>query len=282
MNLRKNSLPAGWYPRYPDEIKRFLSGFPAPGHITRAAIAPHAGWSYSGKIAAGAAASLTKDIDTLVVMGGHLPAGYPPLYATEDAVCTPLGDMEIDTELRSELMKKTGGESDRYNDNTVEVLLPMARFFFPNARLLWIRLPAEIASFEAGGAVAAIAKNTGKKVAVLASADLTHYGPNFNFSPKGTGPEALRWVEEVNDRRFIEAVETGDTAAVLEKAKTERSSCSAGAVLGVLGFASAEGLGPARLLEYGTSAGGSNAGGTSGCPGEIPDSFVGYAAFLFG
>jgi hypothetical protein len=40
-----------------------------------------------------------------------------------------------------------------------------------------------------------------------------------------------------------------------------------------MGFASAAGLGPARLLEYGTSAGVS---GTA-----IPEDFVGYAAFTF-
>jgi hypothetical protein len=37
-----------------------------------------------------------------------------------------------------------------------------------------------------------------------------------------------------------------------------------------MGFGGAAGLGPARLLEYGTSA------GVSG--GEVPDDFVGYAA----
>jgi hypothetical protein len=39
-----------------------------------------------------------------------------------------------------------------------------------------------------------------------------------------------------------------------------------------MGFASAKGIGPARLLEYGTSAAASR---------EVPDSFVGYAALTF-
>jgi AmmeMemoRadiSam system protein B len=77
-------------------------------------------------------------------------------------------------------------------------------------------------------------------------------------------------VEEVNDRGFIDAVLSGDPAAVLERAETDRSSCSAGAVAGAMGFASAAGLGPARLIEYGTSADVSGA--------EVPADFVGYAA----
>ncbi|MDR0457112.1 MAG: AmmeMemoRadiSam system protein B, partial [Treponema sp.] len=111
-------------------------------------------------------------------------------------------------------------------------------------------------------------------IAALASTDLTHYGPSYGFTPHGIGPDALRWMREVNDRHFMDAVESGDPAAVLERAETDYSSCSAGAVLGALGFAAAQGLGPARLLEYGTSAAESE--------GEaIPDSFVGYAAFAF-
>jgi len=271
--LRESCLPAGWYPRDSGEISRFLSEWSANRGAARAAIAPHAGWRYSGKIAARAVSSLDGKTDTLVVIGGHLPAGYPPLFALEDAVSTPLGAMTINAALRAALYKELDGHEDRFPDNTVEVLLPMARFFLPNASLLWLRLPAELSSFDAGKAIADAAKNAGSAIAVLASTDLTHYGPSYRFTPHGVGPEALRWTREVNDRRFIDAVESGDPAAVLERAETDSSSCSAGAVLGAMGFASARGLGPARLLEYGTSAGDGE---------EIPDSFVGYAACAFG
>ena len=80
-------------------------------------------------------------------------------------------------------------------------------------------------------------------------------------------------MEEVNDRRLIEAVEAGNPAEMLERAKTENSSCSAGAVLGVMGFAQASGIGPGRLLEYGTSA---------DVEKNSPrGSFVSYASFTF-
>jgi len=279
MNLRESFLPVGWYPRDSGEISRFLSGTTQgmgsdKSHPSLAAIAPHAGWRYSGKIAARAAASLGGAIETLVVIGGHLPAGYPPLFAMEDAVSTPLGAMAINAALRTALIKELDGKEDRYPDNTVEVLLPMARFFFPQASLLWLRLPAELSSFDAGKAIAAAAEHLGHAAAVLASTDLTHYGSHYDFSPKGTGPDALRWVKEVNDRRFIDAALSGDPAAVLERAQADSSSCSAGAVLGAMGFAAAKGLGSARLLEYGTSVDGASA------DDEI-DSFVGYAAIAW-
>jgi AmmeMemoRadiSam system protein B len=268
MNLRESSLPAGWYPRNPDEIGRFLSGMERGSG--RAAIAPHAGWRFSGKIAAAATASLGMDIDTLAVIGGHLPAGYPTLFAMEDSVSTPLGPMPVHAALRAVLVKELDGHEDAFPDNTVEVLLPMARYFFPDASLLWLRLPAEKSSFDAGKTIAAAALNLGCKLAVLGSSDLTHYGPNYGFTPQGTGPQALQWMRDTNDRRFIDAVLSGDPAAVLERAEKDRSSCSAGAVLGAMGFASAQGASSARLIQYGTSADTMDA-----------DSFVGYAAIAF-
>jgi AmmeMemoRadiSam system protein B len=275
MNLREFSLPAGWYPRSAAETERFLAPFAAREGRSCAAIAPHAGWFYSGRIAAGAVSSLDRQAETVAVLGGHLPAGMPPLFALEDAARTPLGNMPIDAELREALLKELNGTEDRYRDNTVEVLLPMVRFFFPRAMLLWVRLPAEFSSFEAGRAIARAAEKLGRRLAVAASTDLTHYGANYGFAPKGNGPSALRWVREVNDAVFIRAVESNDPAAVLERAEQDRSSCSAGAVLGALGFAAASGAPSPRLLEYATSA------DAPGGEGEIPDSFVGYASFTF-
>jgi AmmeMemoRadiSam system protein B len=277
MNLRESVLPSGWYPRDPGEISRFLSGEEiSPQGVpsvsgARAAIAPHAGWHYSGKIAAQATAALDRTVDTLVIIGGHLPAGYPPLFALEDAVSTPLGAMPIHTALRSTVLTAIGGQEDRFPDNTIEVLLPMARFFYPAASLLWLRLPAELSSFESGKMLAQTASSLGCTVAVLASTDLTHYGPSYHFTSQGTGPQALRWMKETNDRRFIDAVISGDPSSVLERAEKDQSSCSAGAVLGAMGFASALNFKPARLLEYGTSADAN----------PSADSFVGYAAMTF-
>jgi AmmeMemoRadiSam system protein B len=276
MNLRESALPAGWYPRSAGEIARFLAGFDHGEGRARAAIAPHAGWFYSGRIAARAVSSLEREVETVAVLGGHLPAGMPPLFALEDGARTPLGSMPMDTELRDILRMELRGGEDRYADNTVEVLLPMVRFFFPRAMLLWLRLPAQSDSFEAGRAIAQAAEKLNRRVVALASTDLTHYGANYGFSPKGEGQTALRWVKEVNDAAFIRAVEATDPAAVLERAEKDRSSCSSGAVLGAVGFAAAFGSAP-RLLEYATSADVLLAKDE-----ECPGSFVGYAAFGFG
>jgi len=305
MNLRKLCLPPPWYPRDPAKINAFLREYTppaAPSTPVIAAAAPHAGWYYSGAIAAQAVAALatpeaveeTGAAETIAVIGGHLPQGTPALFATEDQVETPLGTMEIDAKLLESFVNGLkalpglGAAQDLYRDNTVEVLLPMVKFFFPKARLLWVRLPADKLSFEAGAILARSAASLGRKLLVLGSTDLTHYGRNYQFAPHGEGKEALNWVKTVNDKRFIDAVEAGDPAAALERAEREQSACSAGAVLGAMGYAHAV-RNPAggngavkdsgakdsagKLLVYGTSADVDDGG--------VPDSFVGYGAFIW-
>ena len=286
MILRDPCLPPGWYPRDEKKIAEFLEPYEKSAQsqavFAHAAVAPHAGWYYSGVPAAMAVSSLCREAETVAVIGGHLPAGMPLLAAEEEGVKTPFGTMKIDAELREAFKKQVfaginpagniGVRSDRYQDNTVEVLLPMVHYYFPRSELLWLRFPAEISSFEAGKLLAESARNLGRRIAVLASTDLTHYGDNYGFSPKGRGKPALEWVKMVNDAAFIAAVLEGDPSQVLERAEKDHSACSAGAVVGALGFTAAIGKVNARLIDYRTSA--------DAAEDENPGSFVGYGAIL--
>ncbi|MDR0475340.1 MAG: AmmeMemoRadiSam system protein B, partial [Treponema sp.] len=152
MTLRELSLGPGWYPRQRDKIEEFLKPVLESGDFRSqdafSAVAPHAGWYYSGLTAAIAVSSLDTRVETVAVIGGHLPKGMPVLVAQEEGVKTPLGIMEIDRELRKEFEGQLDIRPDNYNDNTVEVLIPMVHYFFPQAKLLWLRFPAELSSFE--------------------------------------------------------------------------------------------------------------------------------------
>jgi AmmeMemoRadiSam system protein B len=284
-------LPVGWYPRSAEEIDGYLHSFAAERcGGAKAVIAPHAGWFFSGKIAGRALSSLRHDADLVVIAGGHLPPGHPVLFAEEDAACTPFGELPIDRELRA-LVKdqflRAGFScgADNYTDNTVEVLLPAIHRFLPGASILWLRLGADIRAVEAGALIYRAATAFGRRAVIAGSTDLTHYGPDYGFCPKGRGKTALDWVKTVNDRRFIEAVLSGDAAAVIKRAGSEHSACSAGAVLCAMGFAAEtrasvpvaptggeNGPEAARLLDYTTSA------DVRDGYGDAADSFVGYAA----
>ncbi|MDR1178800.1 MAG: AmmeMemoRadiSam system protein B [Spirochaetaceae bacterium] len=260
MILRKRALPHGWYPASGEETRLFLDraaesiGENPPLQGALACMVPHAGWYFSGALAARGVYTLDAKAETVVVLGGHLPASCPVLYAEEDGAETPLGVLEMDGEFRGALREVLGGQSDRGADNTVEIQLPLVKYFFPNSRLLHLRLPAGPESFEAGKAIGKTARALARKTVVIASTDLTHYGPNYGFTPKGLSPQALDWVKKTNDAAFIASVISGEAGDILARAEEDRSACSVGAVLGALGFAHDHGARNAVPVAYGTSA----------------------------
>ncbi|MDR2864687.1 MAG: AmmeMemoRadiSam system protein B [Spirochaetaceae bacterium] len=292
MNIRKMRLPSGWYPHNAEDVKTFLKDYSLKAEsTTQAVVSPHAGWFFSGRLAALAISSLRTDVDTVVVAGGHLPPNADILFAQEDGVETPLGIMNIDSALRTLLQQELGAHEDTEPDNTVEVLLPAVHYFFPNAKLLCLRLPPNMSSCEAGKIISRKAAQAGRTLAVIASTDLTHYGKSYGFSPQGEGEAALRWVKEVNDRRFLHALETGNPDEILKSAEQEHSACSAGAVLCALGFSEYEtqkhaafeqkedktDSGAAKLLGYTTSYDVLLEAGER----DFPREFVSYAALEF-
>jgi AmmeMemoRadiSam system protein B len=306
MNLRKRVLPPGWYPQSAEKIRQFLEQIPRNDDKTGAAavLAPHAGWYYSGRVAARALAALKTAVDTVIVIGGHLSGGMPPLFAEEDGVMTPLGDLEIDREFRDMLWKELGGKPDRYYDNTVEVMLPMVKYYFPQSRVIWLRLGAEIQSYTVGTTISKIGAALKRQFALVGSTDLTHYGLNYDFAPQGMGWKALEWMKTENDAAFIQAVASSDGGETLRRANTDKSSCSAGAVLACMAYAKSLGASDAVLLSYSTSADAPEASfsgaavnrtalggglredapsseGVSPGEDEVPDSFVGYAAMAW-
>ncbi|MDL2229429.1 AmmeMemoRadiSam system protein B, partial [Treponema sp. OttesenSCG-928-L16] len=143
MFLRKRQLSGGWYPDSPGKIADFLEksrsaaageGQGDPEKKAAAVMVPHAGWFYSGRIAARGIASLDPSAETVLIIGGHLPGGGRPLFAGEDGIDGPFGIAEFDRELRDILVKRLNGAPDLYSDNTVEVQIPMVQYFFPKAK----------------------------------------------------------------------------------------------------------------------------------------------------
>lgn len=271
MILRNRRLPPGWYPLGGQEIRDSWTtwlgeSFGKAG--ARAAIAPHAGWNFSGSLAALAVASLAA-AETIVVVGGHLPPGYSVVSATEDAYETPLGALVLDRELRDELGKIMPLAPDRTGDNTVEVLLPLVALAQPGAKVVWLRAPADNTALVLGRALAKLGVSLGRNLVVLGSTDLTHYGPDYDFEPQGSGPEAEAWVRETSDAGFIRAALAGDGVAMLA-AGMKGAACSSGAAACAASFAWARECTEAKLLGYRTSL-------------ELrkAPSFVGYCAISY-
>ncbi|OGD27830.1 MAG: AmmeMemoRadiSam system protein B, partial [Candidatus Aminicenantes bacterium RBG_13_63_10] len=169
MKVRKRILPPGWYPgtarECEKEIKAMVEGFtPPPGRWT-AGVAPHAGWYFSGRLAARVIRSLagSDSPQVVVVFGGHLPAGEHPVVYTEDAWETPLGNLAMDSGLVEELARTSGAARApaSFADNTVEIQLPFVKWFFPEAILVAAHAPASAEAESFAGAVYDLMERSG-------------------------------------------------------------------------------------------------------------------------
>jgi MEMO1 family protein len=273
MKQRKRVLPAGWYPASKEEIVSQFESWNYEYKVEErsiAAIVPHAGWYFSGKLAYAGIKSLQKDFNTVVVIGGHLPAGAGAVGYSEGEVATPLGSIRVDSRLFTELTKSLDIQEDTAADNTIEIQLPIIKHFFPRAEIGAFRLPPDETAEEFARAVKTAEESFGIRIGVIGSTDLTHYGPSYRFTPKGTGKEAREWVETVNDKRIIDAMTETRPSDILRCGRQDHAACSAGAAAAAARFAELHGITEGRLVDYYTSA--------SIHPGQ---SFVGYAGVVF-
>lgn len=271
-----------WYPSRAGsctrQIEQFVRGASGPIPGAWLGVLPHAGWVFSGRLAARVFNALDggDDVELVIVLGGHLAPGDPVVAMCEGAWETPLGDFTIHTGFAEKLktlprvLLET--ESRNHADNSTELQLPFARHRFPKAELLPMRVPPGPPSRELGALLAEYLASSGLRAVVVASTDLTHYGPNYGFEPKGSGEEALRWVSEVNDAEFIRAVEKGEGEDILSVAASRRNACSAGAVAAVNELARASGQ---RFSTIGhTTSAAADMGNTR--------NFVGYLGGIYG
>ena len=268
--VRPRQLPSGWYPTDAEEIKSLCSNYGQAvrgSRSFRAAVVPHAGWFYSGDLAGRTIARLAH-ASTVVVVGGHLHAGDPIHVAMEDGLQTPLGDLEIDGDLRRHLMGSFDTCPDPAADNTVEIQMPFVAGLMNRPRILYVRCPPSPVATKLGAFFAQHAASS--SIAVVGSTDLTHYGPNYGFTSHGDGSEAVRWVREVNDKTIIDAIMSMNPASVIEVAARDRSACSAGAAAVAVSFAVSCGAKRAELVDA-----------YSSYDVRPASSFVGYAGIGF-
>ncbi|OLS15910.1 MAG: hypothetical protein RBG13Loki_0450 [Promethearchaeota archaeon CR_4] len=276
MSIRSRTLPVGWYPKSGEEtreeIQSFLKNARDPGIKTtfKAGIAPHAGWFYSGRLACNVIKQLIQPCDTVIVVGGHMHPRSDVIAALEESYYTPLGPIVADLELLKNVRSTINVDEDTEPDNTVEIQLPFVKYFFPDSKAVHFRAPPSGKAIKLGAAIAQSAKKMNEKVVVVGSTDLTHYGPNYGWSPKETGKDAVKWVKEVNDKQFVDALLAFKPEEAIDHANKQRSACSAGAAITALSFAQSFGATASTLLDYYTSY-----------DIQPNSSFVGYAGVLF-
>ncbi len=282
MRIRNADFAGSWYPgrasECEKEIKAFLRQAPS-GEIPErpvGGIVPHAGWFYSGSIACNVinALSYAPPPDVFILFGMHLHPGSSCYITTEGAWETPFGELMIHEEIAAEIAGRFPFQietADRYNrDNTIELQLPFIKYFFPDSKIVPMGVPPAKQSLEIGSYAAKLASRLDVRMKIIGSTDLTHYGANYGFTPKGSGKSAVDWVKNENDRKVIDAMLAMEPEEVIREGLSNHNACCSGAAAAAIAAGKQLGARSARAISYATSYDKS--------PG---DSFVGYVGIVF-
>lgn len=276
-------LAGTWYPDSTSQCRAMFNQFERDSKAksstrTRlsAGIVPHAGWVFSGSIAYNVIselARLAERPDTVVLFAGHLRPSQAPTVMTHGDCWTPFGALETDEVLAQAIAAHTGVRAEspvgHSQDNSAEVEFPLIKHFFPQAKLLIIGAPPHTESLALADTTVAAARRLGRSIVALGSTDLTHYGPNYYFTPRGTGPKARQWVEEVNDPILVDAICQGRSEDLVEIALAHQNACCPGAAAAALRCGEQLGQSGGEIVRYATSA-----------DVHPTESFVGYAGVV--
>jgi len=223
-------------------------------------VAPHAGYYYSGPVAAHGYKELAEDgvPDTAVILGpNHTGYGLPVSVWIGDAWDTPLGRVEINRELAEQLLGDVLGADEMAHmyEHSIEVQLPWLQCLYPGIKIVPIAMLAQDqdTATAVGKAIASLDDN----MVIIASTDFTHYEPHLRAKEK--------------DAAVIEAITALDEAELYQR--IERHSCTMcgyGPVAAAIVAAKEKNATRGSLLKYATS------GDTSGDFSRV----VGYGSIV--
>ncbi len=227
-----------------------------------AVIAPHAGYIYSGAVAAETFAATTIPEDVILLGPNHHGQGAPVALMNRGSWQMPMGEVPINDELADTLLNSsplitTDTLAHRF-EHSLEVEVPFLQHSQPNLTLTPLvisQLPLD-ACLQLGTTIANAIKQYGKPVLIVASSDMTHYESR---------PEASR-----KDRLAMDQIEKLNPEGLYNTVlATGISMC--GVMPATIAMAAAIELGArqAQLVRY------SDSGETSG----DTDHVVGYAGF---
>ncbi|MFA6600189.1 MAG: AmmeMemoRadiSam system protein B [Candidatus Omnitrophota bacterium] len=244
------------------EIRGFLAGASSmPDPAVRALIVPHAGYPYSGRIAAEAYKTVQgRNFDTVVILGFSHHVPFRGIYVDDhDAYETPLGRVRVDVEMARALRALHPVLQDRpsgsFEEHSVEVQVPFIQEALKGASIVPVYMGEQSAANAAILGDALAKTIAGKNVLVVVSTDLSHFHPY---------DEAVR-----KDRACIALIEASDEPGFLTASEQGAiEACGSGPVLALLALQKKMGWSAPALLSY------ANSGDVTGDRGRV----VGYAA----
>ena len=234
--IRKSLLAGFWYPKEANVLSRQIDSFlqnakpPASSHQKIVAlIVPHAGYIYSGQVAAHAYKLIQgHNYDTVVILSPSHRFGFEgcSIYP-RGGYQTPLGIVPVDESLAAEISKATDftyiAQAHR-GEHAVEIQVPFVQKVLPDAKIVPI-----VMGYPMKNTIERLADGLkkallGKKVLLIASTDLSHSLSKEEANKK--------------DHETISLIQDFSTNILMRKCETgENIMCGGGPVVTTLLFA---------------------------------------------
>ncbi len=247
MSIREPAVAGQFYPGDSEALKRMLASFFSKKRkqaIAREAIVPHAGYIYSGAIAAESFVKLKASKTFVILCPNHTGLGSEIAVSASKRWITPLGHIEVDTKLAEEIVASGSASFDELahiGEHSAEVQVPFIQYLFKNAKILPITIGTD--NFEvllrfAESLVKASRKNC---FSLIASSDFSHFVP-------------LKYAKE-KDMKAIEFIKKLDVEGFYNYVLEQRLSiCGYAPITVTLHYCKMKRRKKAVLLKYDTSA----------------------------
>lgn len=235
--IRQPIIAGSWYPANKDELNKQIDDFFAKAKLNLnikienpliGIIVPHAGYIYSGYGAATGYYIASKfNYNRIIILAFSHSIPHSTIAISDfDIFRTPIGDLQIDTTLAKELLKKsklfnTIPEIDK-QEHSMEIQLPFIKKICQNCKILglYVGQLTENQFIEA----ATILKNyIVPETLFVISSDFTHYGENYGYMPFPKNENtrkylsildsgAINEISAINPKGFLNHIrDTGDT-----------------------------------------------------------------------
>lgn len=269
--VREPILSGSWYPGSPEKLRTMVSDYlikaespPVRGEIV-ATVVPHAGYIYSGQVAAYAYQLIRgSDFKRVVLIGPSHRVPFRGISVNQQsAYRTPLGTVPVDQALSKRLLGKgaelTWVPQAHANEHCLEIQIPFLQMVLADFQIVPILMGQQ--DFETctrlAGELSQVLDD-GTKSLILASTDLSH----FHTDEKA---KAL-------DNRFIEHVKAFDPKGLANSLSSGQcEACGGGPAVVAMLAARQRGASRSVVLKY------ANSGDVSGDRRQV----VGYVSAVF-
>lgn len=264
--IRRSILQGAWYPAEPGVLRRLIDS-----HLSRAApledhgriralVVPHAGYQYSGPVAARAYRLIQgRSVESVVLVGPSHRLRFDGVSVSRhDAYETPLGRVPVDRSMADRLIASSPAirfiPEAHAMEHSLEIQLP-----FLQAVLEGVRIVPVIMGRQDPGTCSALAEALAQVVGddgdtlMVASTDLSHF--HDDATARSLDMTFIRHVKEFDPEGLARALKAGQCEA-----------CGGGPVVAVMTASAKLGAGRCVILEY------ANSGDVTGDRGRV----VGY------